>query len=42
MRNCLARASTFRSKHARAYPIHALGFELLNDTLGDVPIAASW
>ena len=30
------------SKHARAYPIHALGFELLNDTLGDVPIAASW
>ncbi len=29
-------------KHARAYPIHALGFELLNDTLGDVPIAASW
>ena len=29
-------------KHARAYPIHAMGFELLNDTLGDVPIAASW
>lgn len=28
--------------HARAYPIHALGFELLNDTLADVPIAASW
>ena len=27
---------------ARAYPIHAMGFELLNDTLGDVPIAASW
>ena len=29
-------------KHARAYPIHAMGFELLNDKLGDVPIAASW
>ena len=29
-------------KQARAYPIHALGFELLNDTLGDTPIAASW
>lgn len=29
-------------QHARAYPIHALGFELLNDTLGDVAIAASW
>ena len=28
--------------HARAYPIHAMGFELLNDTLGNVPIAASW
>jgi len=27
--------------HARAYPTHAMGFELLNDTLGDVPIAAS-
>jgi hypothetical protein len=30
------------SEEARAYPIHALGFELLNDTLGDVAIAASW
>ena len=28
--------------HSRAYPIHALGFELLNDSLGDVAIAASW
>ena len=29
-------------KQARAYPIHAMGFELLNDTLGGEPIATSW